>query len=345
MLTKLTAMMLSLICGTLLFAAPGDPAGAKPLKTRRKIVISSLGPAPLMLRPTDNQSALDTMIAHWKREFEQVLPDRPDLIVLPEACDRFPAMNKEERLSYYRFRGNKIRDFFCDVARRNRCYIAYSAAREMPDGTWRNSTQLIDRNGEITGIYNKNYPTVGETAVWGIRAGKEAPVFQTDFGRVGMTICFDLNFHELLERYAKQRPDLIIFSSTYHGGLMQDYWAYHCRSYFVGTIAGVENNILNPLGARVAHSTNYFPRVTTTVNLDYQVVHLDENLEKLAAVKKKYGRGVTIFDPGFVGAVLLTSELDDVTSEEMVKEFGIELWDDYYKRSVDFRNRPSSLEP
>lgn len=342
---QLIAVLLPLICGTLLFANSDESIKSKPLKTRRKIVVSSLGPYPLSLRPVDNQQAVDKMIAHWQREIEQVLPDTPDLIVLPEACDRFPAMNQEERLSYYRFRGNKIRDFFCGIARENHCYIAYSAAREMSDGTWRNSTQLIGRNGEIVGIYNKNYPTIEETAQWGILAGKEAPVFQTDFGRVGMAICFDLNFHELLERYAKQRPDLIIFSSMYHGGLMQSYWAYHCRSYFIGAIAGPVNNILNPLGTRIAHSTNYFPRVTTTINLDYQVVHLDENWGKLEAVKKKYGRGVTIFDPGFVGAVLLTSELDDVTSEEMVKEFGIELWDEYYKRSVDFRNRPSSLEP
>ena len=198
MLTKLTAILLSLACGALLFAAPGESAENKPPKARRKIVVSSLGPFPLQLRPADNQQAVDTMISHWKRELEQVLPDRPDLIVLPEACDRYPAMNKEERLSYYRFRGDKIRDFFRDVARRNRCYIAYSAAREMPDGTWRNSTQLIDRNGEIAGIYNKNYPTVGETAEWGILAGKEAPVFRTDFCRVGMAIWFDLNVHELL---------------------------------------------------------------------------------------------------------------------------------------------------
>ena len=46
--------------------------------------------------------------------------DRPDLIVLPEVCDRYPAMNKEERFSYYRSRGDKIRDFFRDAARRNR---------------------------------------------------------------------------------------------------------------------------------------------------------------------------------------------------------------------------------
>ena len=310
-----------------------------PMKSRRRIVISSLGPRPLPDRPTDNQEALDIMIKHWSRELAGVLPDRPDLIVLPEACDRFPMHTMEERFSWYEFRGNKMLDFFRKVARDNQCYIAYSAARKLPDGTWRNSTQLIDRKGEVVGIYNKNYPTVGEHDKWGIVPGKDAPVFQTDFGRVTMAICFDLNFHEMLERVAPQRPDLIIFSSMYHGGLMQGYWAYHCRSYFVGAIAGRENNILNPLGERVAHSTNYFPRVTTSINLDYQVVHLDENWEKLDAVKAKYGRGVTISDPGYVGAVLLTSERDDVTSADMVKEFQIELWDEYYKRSVDNRNR------
>ena len=74
--TKLTAILLSLACGALLFAAPGESAENKPPKARRKIVVSSLGPFPLQLRPADNQQAVDTMISHWKRELEQVLPDR-----------------------------------------------------------------------------------------------------------------------------------------------------------------------------------------------------------------------------------------------------------------------------
>jgi hypothetical protein len=334
--------MLALALAAAAFAAPAaDDTKAtteKTMKSRRKIMVSSLGPATLQVKPADNQQALDLMIDHWKKQLATVLPDKPDLIVLPEACDRFPAMTMEERKDYYTFRGDKIRDFFRQVAKENKCYIAYSAARKMPDGTYRNSTQLIGRDGEIAGIYDKNYPTVGEHLKGGIIPGKDATAIKTDFGRVVMAICFDLNFHEMLERCAVQRPDLIIFSSMYHGGLMQNYWAYHCRSYFVGAIAGLENNIINPIGERVAHSTNYLKRISAEINLDYQVVHLDENWEKLEAVKAKYGRGVTISDPDYVGAVLLTSNLDDVTSADMVKEFKIELWDEYYKRSVDHRN-------
>ena len=72
----------------------------------------------------------------------------------------------------------------------------------------------------------------------GSLCGKDAPVFECDFGRVAFAICFDLNFDELRLKYVKAKPDLIIFSSMYHGGLMQAYWAYSCRAYFVGAIAG-----------------------------------------------------------------------------------------------------------
>ena len=316
------------------------------MKPRRRIVVSSLGPRPFAPEcPPHGREAVDCMIEHWRNELAPVLPDRPDLIVVPEACDRYPTHTMEERLAYYTERGDQVRDFFAETASRNSCYIAYSAARQKPDGTYRNSTELIGRNGETVGVYSKNHLVPAETTKGGILCGKDAPVFQTDFGRVAMAICFDLNFHELLEKYAVQRPDLLIFSSMYHGGIMQNYWAYHCRSYFVGAIAGLENNFINPVGDRVAHSTNYIKRITASINLDFQVVHLDENWGKLDAVKRKYGRGVTVYDPDYVGAVLLSSELDDVTSADMVREFDIELWDHYYERSLKHRHTPGNMEP
>ena len=313
-------------------------------KNRKKIIVSMLAPAPLRGKPSNNLKAVERVIAHWKQQMDLVLPDRPDLIVLPEACDRFFTDSIDERKAYYEFRGDTLRDFFCKVAKENNCYIAYSAVRKLSDGTYRNSTQLIDRTGAIAEIYNKNHLVPGETTKGGILCGKDAPVFKTDFGTVAMAICFDLNFHELLEKYAKQRPDLIIFSSSYHGGLMQNYWAYHCRSYFVGAVANKECTVVNPLGEKVARSTDYYPRLTAEINLDFNVVHLDENWGKLEAAKAKYGRGVTIFDPGYVGALLLTSEMDNVTANDIIKEFQIETWDEYYARSMEHRHTPGNME-
>ena len=303
----------------------------------KRVSISTIGAAPPRGTPPLDEAA-DRMMAHWRAELAQVLPDKPDLIVVPEACDRFPEQPKEERLAYYRCRGNRMRDFFADVARQHDTYIAYSASRQVDDGSWRNSTQIIDRCGEVAGIYNKNHVVIEETTDYGILCGKDAPLIACDFGRVACAICFDLNFDELRLKYVAQRPDLIVFCSMYHGGLMQRYWAYSCRAHFVGAIAGRPSAIISPTGEILASSTNYFDHVTRTVNLDCCIAHLDYNEERLRKMKKKYGPEVTIADPGFLGSVLITSEHESVSALEMVAEFEIELLDDYWERALAHRH-------
>ncbi|MDG0792126.1 hypothetical protein OMP38_15575 [Cohnella ginsengisoli] len=312
------------------------------------VTISCLGPRPLAV-PADvsDEEAISRMIAHWQAQLDRVLPDRPDLIVLPEACDRpdplgFPL---ERRLSYYRARQDRIRDFFADVAKRHGCYIAYPAHVEAEDGMWLNAMQLIDRAGGVTGAYVKNHLTPDEHVKTNILYGGEAPIFECDFGRVASAICFDLNFEELLRRYAAAKPDLIIFPSMYHGGLMQGYWAYACRSYFAGAVAGAPCTIVTPLGEVAAGSTNYYSFITTRVNLDYVVLHIDENDAKFPAIKRKYGPSVVIHDPGYLGCVLLTSESKDVTADDIVAEFGLELMDDYFARADRSRRAPGRMAP
>lgn len=314
----------------------------------RYVKISCLSAPQLRVdSSTDLQETVERMIKYWERQLEQVLPDKPDLIVLPECCDRpdkagYPL---ERRQQYYRHRGNQIRDFFADVAKRHNCYIAYSAVRELEDGTFRNSTQLIGRDGGIVGIYNKNHLVLGENTQGNMLYGKDAPVFETDFGRIACAICFDLNFDGLRERYVQQRPDLIVFSSAYHGGLMQQYWAYSCRAHFAGSIyTHAPSAIISPVGEIIASSTNYYHFVTHTVNLDCEVIHIDYNDAHFRKMKQKYGEAIRIHDPGLLGSVLLSSETDAFTVDDLIEEFGLERLDDYWQRSVAHRCAPGNME-
>ncbi|GBG11036.1 carbon-nitrogen hydrolase family protein [Paenibacillus agaridevorans] len=283
------------------------------------------------------ESAIQAVTAFLENKIQQVLPDQPDLIVLPECCD-MPAGYGGERLkAYYRQRADRILDSLSAIAKRNRCYIAYPSIRYLDDGTWRNSVRLIDREGKVTGTYNKNHPVIVEMEQDGIVCGSEAPIFECDFGRVAIAICFDLNFAPLRERYANEQPDLILFPSMFHGGFMQQYWAYACRSYFVGAIAGnLPSAILSPVGQLLHSTSSYYDYVTGTVNLDAVVVHLDLNRPRLEKMKQKYGSKAKIMDPGYVGSVLVSSETTEFTANDLVEEFELEKLDNYFSRSLAY---------
>jgi len=298
----------------------------------RRVKISLLGVSEPMLKK--GREPIAAMIAFWAEKVKCVLPDRPDLLLLPEVSDWFCNFTTTGRKEFDRRKGNRIRDFWSETARKNRCYVAYSAYRYDKKGVLYNSIQMIDRQGEIAGVYNKNHLFIGENTDRGVSYEEGTPLISCDFGTVGCAICYDLNFDELRAAYAKQKPDLILFSSMYHGGFMQNVWAYSCRAHFASAIAGTfPSQIITPQGTVIAQTTNYVDFVTATVNLDCRIAHLDFHGGKLSALKKKYGDRVIIYDPGRLGSVLITSEDDGVTVTDMMEEFGIEFLDDYFNRT------------
>ncbi len=291
------------------------------------------------------EAAVVEMIRFWREQVELVLPDQPDLIVLPELCDRPLDLPEEQMDAYYAARGNRVQDALAELARAHHCYLTYSALIEKPDGFRRNAVVLLDRRGEIAGEYHKNHVMVEERTQHNTLYGRDIALFDCDFGRMGCVICFDLNFDELRLRYKAAKPDLLIFSSIFNGGLMQPYWAFSCRAHLVSAIGGgTLGSIISPLGQTLTQTTNYFPFTTATVNLDCAVAHLDYNWDKLRAMKAKYGVGVKVTDPGCLGSVLVSAESPELTIDGLIAEFGLELLDDYLARADAHRHAPGSME-
>ena len=263
----------------------------------------------------------------------KVLPQNPDLIIFPEVCDLSyhfleSSMNRRE---YIARRGDAILDYFKDVAKKHNCHIVYNSFIVKDDGTMRNATRLIGRDGEIHGIYEKNHPTFGEIA-HGILPGADAAVLECDFGTATGVTCFDLNFDEIRERCHAKKPRLVLFCSQYHGELMRNAFAYETRAYFVACCPGhyLASSVISPLGEEIANNVRINPPIIVkTVNLDYAVVHRDENEEKLRAAKAKYGAAITVTAPDELGACMITSESSDFTAEDIIAEFKMETIDEY----------------
>lgn len=284
------------------------------------------------------QITVDHVLNFWERKINQVLPHDPDLIVLPEMFDRPRGLNAEELEIYFKTRGEQTFRFLSSMAKKNKCYISFNTKNYQGENRY-NTSYLIDRNGNIVGAYNKNYPTIYEMDDK-IMPDSSVPVFETDFGRVTCAVCFDLNFDELREKYVKAEPGIILFSSLYHGGLVQNYWAYSTRAFFVSSIGqpNLPSEILNPVGELVASSTNDSDFTVAEINLDYDVVHFDYNMEKLKDLKEKYRNKVIIHDPGKLGVVLVLSEHEKISAKEMLEEFEIKNVKTYFDESRKYRN-------
>lgn len=305
-----------------------------------RVKIATIGvPTPVIKPEIGTQNAVKQMTTFWDNQVKQVLSDSPDVILLPENSDVPRGFNMDAVKKFIAEGGHEqIQHYLSSMAQKNNCYIAYGSIRYDRGGKLRSSSVLLDRKGRISGIYNKNYPTIGEIQL-GIVPDDTIPLFQCDFGKVAMVICFDLNFEELRNKLAKQKPDIILFPSAYHGGMMQSNWAYACHSFFVGSISGqgTFSEIRNPLGEIVASSTNYFSYAVATINLNSKLVHLGYNFEKLEALKEKYGAIITIEDPGELGPVLVSSEDEKLKICDLLHEFDIETLEDYMNRSREFR--------
>lgn len=289
----------------------------------RKVRVSTIA-VPYFPENADVQAELTQMIG-------QVLPDRPDLILLPECCDRAGGSKCYLTRSFL-----GAPEYIRQIARDNRCYIAYPT-KTAPDGRGRNAMIMIDRQGQIMGEYHKVYPTAGEMQEGGIVPGEGPVVFDCDFGRVGCIICFDLCFQNLSWEYRALEPDLMLFGSAYHGGFVQQLWAYNTLSHFVSASSQLESRILSPVGEVIAKTTNYRNFVTADINLDCCPFFLGLNHGKLNMAKAKYGDKLRISDPGHLGAVLLSCETDEFTVWDVVKEFEMEPLRGYFQRVADIR--------
>jgi predicted amidohydrolase len=72
-----------------------------------------------------------------------------------------------------------------------------------------NSAVLLDRHGRLVGKYRKTHLPIQEVEA-GFTPGRELPVFDTEFGRVGMLICHDTAFPEPARVLAMKGAELVL---------------------------------------------------------------------------------------------------------------------------------------
>lgn len=146
-----------------------------------------------------------------------------------------------------------------------------------------NTAVLIDRAGEIAGRYRKIFVFWGENR----HAGDSGvPCFDTDFGRIAILTCFDLNFPELWREASDKGAEIVFWPSAYGGGFpLRGYAGIH--AYYI--VAVGNGDFIDMTGETIAPASSPMDRLhVATLDLDRTLVHKDYNREKVAGLLKAH---------------------------------------------------------
>jgi predicted amidohydrolase len=276
--------------------------------------------------------------AHVLQLLDLALQQAPDLVCLPETFTTVsvPVQNIIKAAETVPGPTTKA------VARRARehgCYVI-CPIKNVREGTLWNSAVLIDRHGEIVGLYDKAQPvtssfdyTVFES---GVQPGAaDVPVFDLDFGRIGIQICFDAGFPETWQRLSDKGAQVVFWPSAYNGGFPLQVYAYLHHYYVVSSVRTDSARIVDPLG-QVLHRTDERHNVIyRDINLDYCVCHYDFNHSIPDQIMAACGSGVEIRSDRDSGHFLVEPRDDALTIVQLQAMFGFEPTRQYHQRHRD----------
>ena len=221
------------------------------------------------------------------------------------------------------------------LAKKHNTYLVCPIDRR--DGTHRlNTAVLIDRTGTVTGVYDKVYPYWSEFDIKPpVEPGQEARVFQTDFGKVGLAICFDVNFPEVWQRLADQGAELVVWPSAYSAGTSLQAHALNHHFYIVTSTQTRDCLVYDITGEELLYNKSADLNVSRiTLDLDRGVYHQNFNIEKRDKLLKEHATEVKQVkwldrEQWFV----LQATKPGVSARALAKQYGLEELRDYLTRS------------
>jgi predicted amidohydrolase len=164
------------------------------------------------------------------------------------------------------------------------------------DGRVFNCVVLLDRRGEVVGVYDKAFPVMMKdgSLEYGITPGSSFPVWDLDFGRVGIQICWDVGFEDGWQALADQDAELVIFCTNPASPVALRGRAWRHGYYIAASTTHPPGVIVNPVGQIIATTTDDGQVLVERIDLDYRVLHSNCLWEWPEGRRKEYAGRVDV---------------------------------------------------
>ncbi len=192
---------------------------AEPSASPRRIRVAAIGFVPAKWDKQANFQKLASLI-------RQAAKTKPDLIVSPEgilegyvidsvrkADEQKPGSFDKKFLDIAEPLDGKYIVALRQLAKRLKVCLVVGFAERVRANRIYNSAVLIGRDGGLVGVYHKNRTIHEKWRPDFYLRGTERPAFKTDFGRVGLMICYDRHFQNIADDLKNNGAQVILIPS------------------------------------------------------------------------------------------------------------------------------------
>lgn len=280
------------------------------------------------------------------KRMESLYAFEPDIICLPETINiswvdepvTLQEIAEDENVH------GPVTSMLAEVARKQNCYITCPIITKK-DGYFYNSTILLNRQGKTEGIYHKVHPTSDELTPGnyykggGVTPGAiNAGVVTTDFGKVGMQICYDAEWADSWKSLKNGGAEIVCFSSQrpFLNTLRNHAWM---NQYYIVSGTGENAQIIDISGDLIAVDGPVARWVCAPVNLEKEFIHLWPHNRKFKDIESKYGRRIRIriFHPE--NWATLESLDPFIKVMDILKEYEIPTYDEHLRAAAGVQDK------
>lgn len=285
-----------------------------------------------------NEDTAEQMINRLKAILKTSLASKPDFVVLPEVFP-FANVEKDYNLSEKIAISEAALKQFSEFSQTNGCYTICPVFTSK-NGKVYNSAVVFDRSGKKIGSYDKIHLTEGEIEA-GCTCGQLVqPAIDTEFGKIGVQICFDIEWEDGWTMLRQQGADLVFWVAAYAGGMAVNTKAW-MHKYVVASSTNKSTSKICDIDGHVAASTGIWnPNLYCgSVNLEKKFLHLWPYVHRFNEIHEKYGRKIRITIHHEEEWAILESLSPDVKVNNIMKEFDLITYEQLMSQSEKAQNK------
>ncbi len=223
--------------------------------------------ATVFHRPRGTKSAEESVEA-FCRILESAKLQNPDVICLPEGISIVG--NGKSYVEVAESIPGPSTKRLGELAKRLNSYIVAGIYERVGSVVY-NTSVLIGRRGELVGTYRKTHLPREEYEA-GITPGDSYPVFDTDFGKVGMMICWDVQFPEPARAMAAKGAEIILLPIWGGNEVLARARAIENHVFLLSSSFDMKTFIVAPDGAVLAEASKEKPVVMAELHLDRKII-------------------------------------------------------------------------